>query len=103
MAAVRRILLILLLASACFGRDAAKPACNADAAGRFYPEEANSSSAAARRLAQCGALEICTLSVWRYRWAPATVHVSQLGKRQGETAPACAAPAGEKAGAGRRH
>ena len=67
-----------------------KPACNAAAAGRFWPDRANSDPTAARKLSQCGALEICSAGVWKFRWQPATVNIRQLGKTPAPPSPECA-------------
>ena len=58
--------------------------------GRFWPEAANTDSDAARKLAQCGLLEICTRTTFRYKWQPVTVNVRQLGKSPQEPTPGCA-------------
>jgi hypothetical protein len=68
-----------------------KPACKAPIHGQFWPQAANTDVTAARKLAQCGALEICTRTAFRYKWQPVTVNVRQLGKTPQEPTPACAA------------
>jgi len=71
-------------------QQARRPACNAASAGRFWPDQANSDPTAARKLSQCGALEICSASVWKYKWQPATVNIRQLGKSPLPPSPECA-------------
>ena len=68
-----------------------RPACGAELHGRYWPDAANTDMHAARKLAQCGALEICTDAGRRYKWKPVTVNVRQLGKTPREPTPACVA------------
>jgi hypothetical protein len=68
-----------------------KPACTAANHGRFWPEAANASPEAARRLSRCGALQMCIVVRHRYRWEPLSVHVSQAGRKHPEPAAACLA------------
>jgi hypothetical protein len=75
-----------------------KPACGGALHGHYWPEAANTDMRAARKLAQCGALEICTDTGRRYRWKPVTVNVRQLGKTPQEPTPACAAVMAEFGG-----
>src|SRR5271165_980173 len=67
-----------------------KPNCTTAIHGRFWPEAANSDSRAARRLAQCGALEMCS-GKWRLKWKPVAVNIRQLGKDPQEPTAACVA------------
>lgn len=87
------VLCLLVAATGLAGEQepaALRPACRASTRGHFWPDAANSDPAAARKLAQCGTLEICTVSGWRYKWKPVTVNVRQLGKAPQELTPACA-------------
>jgi len=68
-----------------------KPACKAAIRGQFWPGAANTDAKAARKLSQCGALELCTATRWRFKWQPVTVNVRQLGKAPQEPTPACVA------------
>ena len=68
-----------------------KPACRAAIHGQFWPQAANTDPKAARKLSQCGALEMCTATTWRYKWEPVVVNVRQLGKAPQEPTAACAA------------
>lgn len=77
---MQRAALIALLGAMCFANDAPKPVCNARNQGRFWPEEANFSQAAARQLYQRGELEMCSLVVWKYRWEHISVNVRDLAK-----------------------
>jgi hypothetical protein len=87
------ILCVVLAASGLTNQPEAsrKPACKAAIRGQFWPVAANSDSGAARKLSQCGALELCTATVWRYKWQPVAVNVRQLGKTPQQPTPACAA------------
>lgn len=87
------ILCILMVGSGLVNRPTVskKPACKAAIRGQFWPEAANSNSTAMRKLSQCGALEICTTTTWRYKWQPLAVNVRQLGKTPQEPTAACAA------------
>jgi hypothetical protein len=91
---VKRIILCVLVAAVGLAeqpRVAGKPVCNASARGRLWPEAANGDPRTARKLLQCGSLEMCTLGTFRYKWRPVAVNVRQLGKTpQGPTAE-CAA------------
>jgi len=69
--------------------------------GRFWPDAANDDVRAARRLAQCGVLDICTDTGRRYKWRPVAVNVRQLGKTPQAPTPACAAVMDEFGGNGR--
>ena len=92
---VKRITLCLLMAVGVLAKDQEpakpRPACKASIHGQFWPDAANSDLKAARQLAQCGALEICTTTGWRYKWQPVTVNVRQMGKTPQEPTAACAA------------
>jgi hypothetical protein len=69
-----------------------KPACNAANHGRFWPQAANASPAAARNFYRCGALEMCSATNRHYRWMPVSVHVTQAGRKHPAPTPACLAP-----------
>jgi hypothetical protein len=56
-----------------WGRDAEKPRCDAQHRGELWPADVRHGE---------GAQQMCTLDVWRYRWEPVTVSVSQLGKER---------------------
>jgi hypothetical protein len=91
---VKRIILCVAMAASVLAKDqepSRRPACKAAIHGQFWPEAANTNSKAARQLAQCGALEICANTRWRYKWQPVTVNVRQLGKSPQEPSAACAA------------
>ncbi|MBZ5609745.1 MAG: hypothetical protein LAP38_15905 [Acidobacteriia bacterium] len=62
----------------CVAADDPKPACNQQNAGQMWPEAANHDAAARSKLARCGELQICTRTVWRYRWESVTVRLDQL-------------------------
>ena len=81
---MRWIVPFVLLATPCFCEQAAKPPCNAQNRGRFWPEQANTDSATARAASRSGDLQICTLGTWKYQWASLSVHVGQLGKGKGK-------------------
>ncbi len=89
-----RILLCVLVAASGLAKEqepaSQKPSCKAAIHGHFWPEVANTDANAARKLAQCGTLEICTSRGWRYKWQPVTVNVGRLGKAPQELTPACA-------------
>lgn len=72
-----------------FGAEDLKPACNAQTAGKLWPDVANQDARLRKKLAHCGELELCTRGVWRYRWEALTVRLDQL--RGGES---IAKPAG---------
>lgn len=77
----RCTLLFLLAAGFCFAADApAKPACTADIAGRFWPDEANDNPIFAAALRPYGYPEICTLENRVYVWKSPTVSLDQLRK-----------------------
>ena len=63
--------------------EAGRPACNAETLGRMWPDAANYDPRLFTKLARCGALQVCTRQVWRYRWESPTVTVGQL--REGAT------------------
>lgn len=63
--------------------EAGKPACNAENLGRMWPDAANNDRRLFTKLARCGALQVCTRQVWRYRWESPTVTLDQL--REGAT------------------
>jgi hypothetical protein len=49
-----------------------KPRCNASNRGSLWPPVHERDA--------CHPVELCTLEVWKYRWVPVTVSVSQLAK-----------------------
>jgi hypothetical protein len=81
--------LLALFGTVCLAGEAERPPCNAKQRGRLWPEEANTSREASRRAERCGNLQMCAVGVWRYRWQPLTVHVSQLGKGPKREIPGC--------------
>jgi hypothetical protein len=91
---MKRIVLCVLVAATALAKDQEtniqRPACKAAIRGHFWPDAANTDVIAARRLAQCGSLDICTATAWRYKWKPVTVNVRQLGKAPQDPTPACA-------------
>ena len=91
---MKRLILCVLIAASGLAEQpqaAKKAACNAAARGKFWPEEANADPRTARKLSQCGSLEVCTVSSWRYKWRPVAVNVHQLGKGPHAPSAECAA------------
>jgi len=91
---VIRITFCVLMAASVLANQpevSSKPACRAAIRGQFWPDAANSDPQAARKLSQCGALEMCTATTWRYKWQPVTVNVRQLGKTPQQPTAACVA------------
>jgi hypothetical protein len=92
---MKRIILCLLVAACGLAKEqeptVQRPACRASNRGQFWPQAANSDPKAARALSQCGSLEICTTTTWKYKWQPVTVNVRQLGKTPQQPTAACAA------------
>ena len=91
---MKRIILCLLLSAGGLAntpQSPGKPACRAAIRGQFWPDAANNDSKAAVQLAQCGALEMCTSTAWRYKWQPVAVNVRQMGKTPQPPTAACAA------------
>ncbi len=80
------LMVAVTLAACCFAREDEKPRCTAKLRGQFWPEQANSDPGLVSRLIRTGQLEICTVRVWRHRWEPLTVTVSQLAKESGPKA-----------------
>jgi hypothetical protein len=88
------MMLCLLLSANVLARapgNSSKPACRAAIRGQFWPQAANNDSKVAQKLSQCGALEMCSVTTWRYKWLPVTVNVRQLGKNPQQPTAACAA------------
>jgi len=56
----------------------AKPACTAENAGRFWPDEANDNPKFAAALKPYGYPEICTPANGAYSWKSPTVSLDQL-------------------------
>ena len=77
------ILFVLLCACALANKDASeeKPRCRAKIAGDFWPDEANHDSKLASDLSRQGELEICTRTMWGYRWKSPTVNIRQIRKK----------------------
>src|ERR1700731_4502308 len=73
--------------------DSSQPACNAQNYGRMWPEPANHNPKLVTKLSQCGELQICSRSSWRYRWKSLTVRIDQLqrGKPKPPRTAACEA------------
>jgi len=57
-----------------------RPPCNAENAGRFWPDEANDNPKFAAALMPYGYPEVCTLRDGKYEWRSLTVSVKQLRK-----------------------
>ena len=79
-AVMKYVVLSVVLVACCLAEQPAKPACKARNRGEFWPAAANTSPDAARRLANSGDLEICSLAGWKYKWEHLTVNVRNLGK-----------------------
>ena len=82
------LLLVLSYSPGVAGDAAVRPACTAEKAGRFWPDEANDNPKFAAALMPYGYPEICTLYDGKYAWRSLTVSVKQLrkdGKRQKRT------------------
>jgi len=79
----------LLLVSACFAREAgaAKPECNAQTKGDFWPDKANRGSGVP--------VEMCVEKHWKYRWEQLTVDISQLRRKHQTVATAAEKTPGE--------
>jgi hypothetical protein len=70
-----RWLLISFVAVGCaWAGEPEKPRCNAQHRGELWPATATPGSDQS--------LQMCTLDVWKYRWEPVTVSVSQLSKER---------------------
>ena len=57
-----------------------RPACTAENAGRFWPDEANDNPKFAAALMPYGYPEVCSLRDGKYAWRSLTVSVKQLRK-----------------------
>lgn len=95
---MRWIAPLVLLVIPCFAEDTARPSCNAQNRGRLWPEQANTDPAFARQAGRCGELRMCSLGVWKYDWAPLTVHITQLGKARNREILGCGQQAGKATG-----
>jgi len=86
-----KFLIAILMATACYGEEAAlvKPACNAEAQGKLWPEKTSRGSGVP--------VEICVAKYWKYRWEQLTVDVSQLKARHKPVVAAVTRAAGTKA------
>ena len=85
------ILAVLIYSCLAFGQT--RPVCNAENAGRMWPEAANHDRALVGRLARCGELEMCSRGVWRYAWRPLTVRLGRSNESEVRGKPTgCAAP-----------
>src|SRR5262245_7739908 len=89
---MRCVAVIFLLSAICAAEQAQKPACNKANQGKLWPAEANVNTELARQSYQEGALEMCTLSVWKYRWERLSVNVHNLSKTKPRTGAAMSAP-----------
>ena len=78
--------LAALLSGLCFAQQDGRPRCTAKLRGRFWPEAANSDGKLLSTLARSGQLEMCVVRVWKHRWEPLTVNVTQLGKEREQKA-----------------
>lgn len=72
---------LAVLCSCTFAETNDRPACTSQHLGRFWPVEANTDSALARRLTQTGELQICTRSGIRYKWEHISVNFKVLAER----------------------
>ena len=70
---------MLLCAMLTFG-DSAKPVCNSQSLGTFWPESANSDRRNLYALSHTGELELCTRGFYKYRWQSLTVSYQELLK-----------------------
>lgn len=70
-----------------------RPACTADNAGRFWPEEANDHPQFAVALMPYGYPEVCALRDGKYAWRSLTVSLKQL--RRERTAKSGKKPSGK--------
>ena len=77
---MKLIATLLLCAALCGATEAVRPACNASNRGRFWPEAANQSGAAAQQAARRGELQMCTIGLWKYRWEALVVAVPRTSK-----------------------
>ena len=67
-----RFVLIPVLVQFCAWAEApARPVCAKQTRGEIWRAHTHS---------PCESVEICTLSVWKYKWEPATVSFSQLAR-----------------------
>ena len=82
-----RWLLIPAIVACGWAGNAERPRCNADTRGAIWPQ--GNDRTADRPL------EICTLSVWKYRWEQVTISVSQLTKDRTHGAESKAPPSGK--------
>jgi hypothetical protein len=57
-----------------------RPACTAENAGRFWPDEANDNPKFAAALMPYGYPEVCTLRDGKYAWRSFTVPVKRLSR-----------------------
>jgi hypothetical protein len=57
-----------------------RPACTAEIAGRYWPDEANDNPKFAAALMPYGLPEVCTLRDGKYAWHSMTIPVKQLRK-----------------------
>jgi hypothetical protein len=69
---LRWLLIPTIGLACCFAEQVKKPACDKQHQGMAWPEQDARSA--------CTEIEVCTVGVWKYRWQPVTVHVSQLAK-----------------------
>ena len=95
---VMRLIFIVAACALCIADDAGKPQCNSRRQGELWPRAANFDSVLRSKLNHCGQLEICGLQIWRYKWKPVSVHVSQLGKQPQPVSAACQAVMNEAVG-----
>ncbi len=88
---VMRWIFLFAACSLCFAEDAGRPQCNSRRSGELWPRIANFDPALRSKLNHCGQLQMCSLQIWRYKWKPVSVHVSQLGKAPQPVSAACQA------------
>ena len=88
---MRTLAALLLCTAIGFASDSVRPQCNSRNRGRFWPEEANRSGAAARQAARCGELQMCTIGLWRYGWQNLTVSYARLASTSNPAPAGCRA------------
>jgi len=96
---MKRLPALALFGILCFADQPTQPECNAANHGRFWPEEANSDRALARKLYQSGELEMCSVAppkytiYWKYKWQHISVNAHSASKtKTGQTTKATADP-----------
>jgi hypothetical protein len=85
MSSTKWMLIPLLLAASAYATEPRKPACNSRNHGSVWVGQTTKSGR--------GPTEMCSLQVWKFRWTPLTVDVSQLAKESSHKAPRQSQPA----------